>query len=352
MPRILLAIAFFSFAISCHATEVIVNGNCHITVTSSTGVTIDPATGNLIADGTYGSGCPGGSVPAGPSFSTALHSDQSPATTGVGFTIGWATSNVDNCTTDGSSFPAGASFGSLWPTSGAICSGAACATGSILLTTSVSGTYNFQLHCYKSGTTAPADSNLSLSVTPPDSGACSGIVPSGITRQTSTSIGTVAPVTSRVGVDATHFESAFGYDPTNPSAPLSLWPGTLNTVYGIRVNRNQYIALQFTVPSDFSPSRYGDYYRQQTQTQAPSSWTISTCPGDFRTSSLPNGCYANLSSKGGFFWQTGTTPGICALVPGQTYYLNIITASLSSLTTSSCPGTSSSCNVEMTNEYH
>ncbi len=352
MLRILLTAGLLIIGVGCaQATEIIVNGNCHITVTSPTGVTVDPATGNLVTDGTYGSSCPGGTGGGGgttPAFSVALHSDQDPAATGTPFTLSWATTNVDNnCTTNGSSFPAGASFGSLWPTSGTICTGSACASGSVTLNTSVAGTYNFQLHCYRTGVVAPADSALSLSVAPPVSTACTGVVPAGITRQTLGTRTTVSPVTSS-SVDLQHFENVFGFDPTTPSNPLVMWPGAPSVVYGIRIMRNQYVALQFTVPSDAGTGRSGDYYRQQTNTDAPSSWTISTCPGDFRTSSLPAGCYTNLTAKGGFFWATGPVPGYCALTPGQTYYLNIINAALSTPTTSRCTG--NSCNVEVTNQ--
>lgn len=351
MLRILFA-AIFVFSATVEATEIIMNGNCHITVTSPTGVTIDPATGNLIADGTYGSGCPSGTTGGGttgttPQITTALHSDQDPAAAGTSFTLSWTTSNVDNnCTTAGSSFPAGASFGSLWPTSGTICTGSACATGSVTLTTSIVGTYNFQLHCYRNGVTAPADSALSLSVGTGSSSSCAGVAPSGLTRQTIGTRTTVSPVTSS-SVDLQHYENVFGYDPTMPTAPLADWPGR-NVVYGIRIQRNQYVALQFTVPSDAGTSRSGNFYRQQTNTEAPSSWTISTCPGDFRTSALAAGCYVNLSSKGGFFWATGAVPGYCQLQPGQTYYLNIVNAALATPTTTRC--NTNSCNVEVTNQ--
>jgi len=79
------------------------------------------------------------------------------------------------------------------------------------------------------------------------------------------------------------------------------------------------------------------------------SYTISTCPGDFGQAGTQLGanCSADISSTAGLTAAVSNTPqaSVCTLTPGETYYLNILQASLSGVAQSGAasPSCSSNC---------
>jgi hypothetical protein len=100
------------------------------------------------------------------------------------------------------------------------------------------------------------------------------------------------------------------------------------------------------VPSDLALNTSGAFRFEETQPQtnpARMSMTISKSCGDFNptaTAPLTNACVLNnATANGNITW--GYAPGnaaICQLQPGETYFLNIIHASLNTPLSTYCEG--------------
>lgn len=160
----------------------------------------------------------------------------------------------------------------------------------------------------------------------------------GITRQT---YGVVRDVTGWLQRDSdmTRFESVFGY---YPHQPAQLFPGRLNKQERPYIQRGQYIALKFTVPTDRPMGRYGYFSFAETYPESNYSMTISEYCGDFRQQATRPKCASSgIRPSGTFLW--GVFPAnsananvVCNLEPGKTYYLNIIQAPLNNLQNSYC----------------
>lgn len=143
-----------------------------------------------------------------------------------------------------------------------------------------------------------------------------------------------------------------GRQPENMNATVNCVPGSnldcrnYESVYrapfpGLRQarqifsNRNEYIAMQFTVPSDISSSAEGAW-AWVTPQQVPSFTglnlqTISRCPGDFNEQLIEDemgaNCYlkqSGLSPTVRWAIQGGGSSSRCLLQPGETYYLNVL----------------------------
>lgn len=323
-----------------------------IFTTDAQGVSLDPQTGALTANGTFdtssaNSSCPSSTPVGTPSFSNALSGDVgATVATGTSATLTWQ-ADADNCDYSGTSYPAGVTSVANWSTSstsGAACSSsAACNTAhSANITFPADGNYTFGLRCYKNGNTTPATSVVST-VASTQSTACTGVAPAGLTRQLTGAVTQYTTTTStRNGVDVTRWDQVWGYD--NTVGTPSAWPAVNNILQSPRITKNYYLAVAFSVPSTFSG--YGDLKETTTGSSGAVSMTISECPGHFNSNvlALPAKCQVNLTAEGGakLAWTTDTSVTTkCALTPGKTYYLNVITASLSTPTTSTC--TTSSC---------
>lgn len=358
VPSALVAAGLFSFVFPLAAQMDLtwspgggVNQICRFTWNSS-GVSL-ASNGELRVTGTFaGKDCPT-SVVSNPVFTNGIDASDLPATaaTGSSHTITWA-ATADSCTYANSSFPASVTN---WPTSGSACaSAAACsAQHSVGITfPSTPGTYRFELTCSKVGaaSTAVASRTVQVSTTPPP--GC--IAPAGLTRQT---VGTVAynNTVSR-NEDLTRFENVFGHD--NSGGPYRLFPGTANLNQRIYIVKNRYVALQFTVPANFPAGTYGQFRFEETQPQtnpARMSYTISKSCGDFSataTAPLTARCIVNNGPPNStLLWAYDpAATQACLLERGQTYYLNIVHASLASPTSSYCVGsTGTECGNTMQN---
>ena len=104
------------------------------------------------------------------------------------------------------------------------------------------------------------------------------------------------------------------------------------------------MALKFTVPPGFPNQTYGQFRFEETQPQSlRMSFTISKTCGDFSATATPpltSRCIMNNEPINGTLawgYYLGATT-LCPLVPGESYYLNIIHAPLANLTNSSCAG--------------
>lgn len=314
-------------------------------VTDANGVTMDPTTGALLATGTFsGTDCPTGTTPVSdPTIPNGITTADIPAstTTGTTHTIKW-TANADRCSYAGSVTPGAIAN---WPLTGNVCSNAAaCATGATVPITlpGTAGNYRFQLTCNKDGSAVTATSAQDVVVTTGGGGGDTCVNTAGISRLT---FGHVE-YNNRDGrdIDLTLFENVFGHNPGGDPRPF---PGTANINQRIYIPRNQYVSLKFTVPANLPNQTYGQFRFEETQPAAlRMSITISKTCGDFAdTAAFPltsrcvvfNNGAVNSTVLWGYY---AGASSLCQLVPGESYYLNIIHAPLgSTVTNSSCTGT-------------
>ncbi|HSX58679.1 MAG TPA: hypothetical protein VLF18_00635 [Tahibacter sp.] len=310
--------------------------------TNADGVTMDPTTGALLATGAFaGADCPTATPVSDPVITNGITSADIPTstTTGATHTITW-TASADSCSYAGSVTPATISN---WPLSGNVCANAAaCAAGASVPVTipATVGNYKFQLSCTKIGSSVTAVSAQDVAVTTGGGGGDTCVNNAGITRQT---FGRVQynNLDAR-DTDLTLFENVFGHNPAGANRPF---PGTANINQRIMIQRNQYVALKFTVPSNFPPGMAGQFRFEETQPQTlRMSYTISKTCGDFSQvaqAPLTVKCIVDngqVNSVLLWAYQPSAT-NACQLVPGETYYMNIIQAPLSTLTNSGCSGT-------------
>jgi hypothetical protein len=324
-----------------------------IYTTDAAGVSLDSATGNLVATGTFSTGCPtGGGGGSAASFTNDIATDiAATIATNALQTLTWS-ADADNCTYDGSTFPAGVTFAN-WPTSGVACStSASCGTlHTVQVTPPSDGTYKFKLNCTRSPNATVVSSEVTT-VASAASGAC--IAPAGLTRLMTGSVKHATGVSHSENV--TMFENIFGWV---SASQRKLWPGVKNLLQRPMIGRNQYIALKFTVPTGMSTNNYGKYRFEETQPETLMSMTISTECGDFRPaasnpiapSCVQSDMYTGGSNPTAIYWKlpgsTFPTSTACPLQPGQTYYLNIVHAGIADPTASYCAGT---CGNQIANE--
>lgn len=311
--------------------------------TDATGVSMDPATGALLAAGSFsGSDCPTGTTPVpDPVITNGITAADIPSatTTNATHNITW-TANADSCSYAGSVLPASISN---WPVTGNVCgSAAACAQGLTVPVTipGTTGDYRFQLTCNRTGSSVIATSAQTVTVSTGGGGGDNCVNNAGIQRLT---FGRVQyNDTSGRDTDLTLFENVFGH---NPGGESRLFPGTANINQRIMIPRNQYVSLKFTVPANFPNGTYGQFRFEETQPATlRMSFTISKTCGDFSAAPvapLNAGCIMNngpVNSTLAWGYFLGATT-LCPVAPGETYYMNIIHAPLGNLTNSGCTGT-------------
>jgi hypothetical protein len=134
--------------------------------------------------------------------------------------------------------------------------------------------------------------------------------------------------------DVTSFPSVFNI----PGYSIKPWPSFYNSPPVVKLRTNNYLALQFTVPKPyFSASNvpnplYGNQQIGQSSWTVPVSMTIARACGDLgqlQPTTVVPGCRINMAGANAFFsWSN--SPGQCNLKDGETYYLNVIEADISS----------------------
>lgn len=321
-----------------------------VLTSDATGVSLDPANGRLLANVTFGENCPSVAVTPPPPvrdpvITNGLDASELPdsSVTGATHTATWS-ADADSCSYADSSLPAAVAG---WPTSGDVCTDAAsCAAAHSVpvVLPSAAGNYTFVLSCRRNGSSVIATSRrkVAVAVAPPPPTGC--IAPAGLMRLSTAYVEFNYTVSNGRTTDATHFESIFGY--STAEAPLHTFPGTVNLNQRVFMPRNSYVALQFTVPHDLPLQTAGAFRFEETQPQtspARMSMTISKSCGDFNpvaTAPLTSACVLNNApANGTLAW--GYVPGsavLCQLQPGETYFLNIIHASLNAPLTTYCEG--------------
>lgn len=302
------------------------------------------SSGAVDATGTFVSGdpgCPagggGGAPPAFTMTSTPASSAASPITVPATVAVGWSgATNATGCYIN-TSGTVPADVASAWYPGKLLCSGAACATSSTSLDLGAGdtgGPYTFAATC-----TGPGGSvNSSVQVFTSGGGgggSCPGVgLPAGVTsRQTTGSVAIPpAPPASR---DFTQWSGIWGY-----GAPdgWTGFPNVLNQKPVLYVNNSQFVATQFTVPTNYSGQVCSGGYcwgmlslvNTYTTNQMDATFTISPTCGDFAASDFTGDpdCMEALNIKGSFVWDTYPAsqpqPFSCKLTPGATYYLNIV----------------------------
>lgn len=295
--------------------------------------------GDMQLDGVFSGDCPGSAPPSPPVITDGLDAAELPASSvsGATHTVAWS-ADADRCSYAASSFPVPVNN---WPTSGDACDSAAnCASPHTVAVTlpAAPGSYTFDLRCWRDGVAEPAASQRTVIV--PDTSAC--IAPAGLTRVNNAYVEFNYAVGDGRTVDATQFENIFGYfDETTPLRPF---PGVRNASPRLFLPSGTYASMRFTVPSTLAASTSGLFRFEETLPQANRmSFTISRSCGDF--SETPSGplvaacAHTNLAAGSALHWIVGSTAqGYCRLEPGETYYLNVVHASLSAPLTSYCTG--------------
>lgn len=279
--------------------------------------------------------------PSTPSIINDLSELPATALTNSITSVNWA-ANADNCTYYNSRFPTPVAS---WPTGLSLaCNNiASCGQGKNVSITfpNVAGTYQFSLTCAKNGGTGPVTVSKTVQVSTPSPTGC--VAPAGLRRQTE---GLVAYNNgSERSTDFTKFESVFGH--STLTSELRLFPGTANLNQRVYLTKGYYAALKFTVPTTLAVGTYGQFRFEETQPQtnpARMSFVISRQCGDF-TASLAQKCVAdNGPANTAVLWGIDpNNPNKCSLVPGETYYLNIVHASLAAPLTSYCKNADGTC---------
>ncbi|MGA9342532.1 MAG: hypothetical protein WBV61_09415 [Rhodanobacteraceae bacterium] len=310
-------------------------------VTDSAGIHLDPVTGHLLANGTFGSGCQT-SVPA-PSFTNPLAGDiPASVATGTDLTLTWSVANATSCVYNGSSFPDGFSSPD-WPTSGNACtSTSSCAAAhSATINASVDGTYNFNLICTDGNNPTTVSSSATTVASTGGGTAC--VDPTGLTRLTTGNVTYVPGFGTAVNQDLTQYENIWGRG--GPGQTPSPWPAVNNQIaYIDTLPRNKYLAAQFTVP--LNPVNFhGEFNRANIAGDVShTSASISETCGDFYVDIVHPGCVIDGGNQGSplLVWAIGgdIPSSVCPLIPGHTYYLNIMMSPLNDPTNSYCAGPS------------
>ncbi|MGA9829013.1 MAG: hypothetical protein WBQ57_11875 [Rhodanobacteraceae bacterium] len=307
-------------------------------VTDSAGIHLDPASGHLLANGTFGSGCQTSAVD--PNFTDPLAGDiPASVVTGTDLTLGWSVANATSCVYNGSSFPAGFSSPN-WPTTGSACDSTASCAGahSTTITASVDGTYHFNLTC-NNGNNPTTVSSAATTVASPDGGTvCNG--PVGLTRLTVGNVTYVPGFATAVNADVTQYQNIWGR--SSPADPPQPWPAIDNQIaYIDTLPQDKYLAAEFTVP--LNPVNFSGQFKRAdiAGDVSHTSASISETCGDFYVDVGP-GCVIDSGNRASplLVWNIGAqVTGVCRVIPGHTYYLNIMMAPLNDPTNSYCQTT-------------
>ncbi|MGA8277804.1 MAG: hypothetical protein WB784_06380 [Rhodanobacteraceae bacterium] len=162
--------------------------------------------------------------------------------------------------------------------------------------------------------------------------------PLGLTRALRGNVTYVPGFMTYVNADLTQYENIWGR--SSPGDPPQPWPAVDNQIAYINpLMRDAYLSAQFTVP--ISPAHFSGTFKRAdiagdvTRTSA----SISESCGDFSTA-VPAGCVINSGYRGSplLVWAIGENlpPNVCRLVPGRSYFLNIMMAPLEDPTESYC----------------
>lgn len=356
---------------------------------------IDPATGNVTIDVVGASTCNSGSG-GYPEAVTAVATNGVlvPSATQVGggtsgsgvvnVLLSTGLSAVDanlRCVTDGITSSVAHVTATGW--SGVICgagSSVQCGpthTMPVTLSnssTSTNGAVNFKAICSYAGaapsfpnavattvTIAPSSAVTVLHGTAPVVDYCSAVTqlsspPHSLTVAQRQTVGTATGGITSGAVDFTNFNSVFGVA-TNVGGTAAEgygFPGTNRSLTELRIERDKYVSLRFRAPLTPAwtniPGAFFTY-----PVASVTSWVaISRCPGQFAQDAVWSWSPVNAASQvclrqpeGPLSWivTNSTSHENCQLIPGNTYYLNIMQSNTPAMNQTFC--NSSSCNLKL-----
>lgn len=156
--------------------------------------------------------------------------------------------------------------------------------------------------------------------------------------------------------DALNYASVFGISPDtvasgDPDNQGFGFPGVNRSTFAMTVSRNQYVSMKFRAPSNpIWNHTDGNYlFTPPPSNSALTLAVIAPCPGQFSSdTNYPinnNSCRVIGKSNLYARIESGST-NVCQLIPGNTYYFNVIQANgFNNLSSPSCGG--SSCGIQI-----
>jgi hypothetical protein len=130
-------------------------------------------------------------------------------------------------------------------------------------------------------------------------------------------------VQTKTGIDPRSYVAIWSVDYPNNNVP---WPGNSGVTTQVKLSKGYYLAEGFTVPDSGYPTTPIAWSFAGVGANSNESFSISVCPGDFGQTGtqLAPGCSTpSGQSLGGQRVTVDGTSG-CVVMPGQTYYLNIL----------------------------
>ncbi|MBL0164631.1 MAG: hypothetical protein IPP82_13560 [Xanthomonadales bacterium] len=131
------------------------------------------------------------------------------------------------------------------------------------------------------------------------------------------------------------------------------FPGTNKSTLSSKIDRDKYISLQFRAPLDATWNQRTGYFHMTSQQNIGLNVAIAPCPGQFDNDAnfpLPGSTCVGEGEFQDITWKVAGTGLSCNLVPGKTYYLNLIHAPRANPSQSNC--TSSGCTFQIRNGHN
>jgi len=324
--------------------------------------------GNVLITGTLsGQGCGGGGGTGGGNNGitfSPLSPSPFPLTTGsnsisvgTNTSVSYSAANAKSCnvtSSTGTPSPSGSGSCPAVTLSGTSCTGTTncSATGTATAPAALSGptscAYTLTANCSndtQSNIPSTASLTVTTTVTPPPPDTCpnlhtisngSGVTWTQLTGFTQVIFG----ATESKQANATNYVSMWTQSGTGA------WPGVGGLTTRATASPNQYFSEKFTVPSGLvaDGTLNAKWILSGSGGHSNFSLAVSTCPGDFGqtgTAITASGCKLNQanSSNGLKVFVSSPSGSACTVLPGQTYYLNILpSASLpvNNVSTSDC----------------
>jgi hypothetical protein len=311
---VIAALAALSLSLGANAQNLIINdGACTVPLRASSSATIDPTTGDVRVLTDQSPIC--GAI-SGPSVQLSV--SPSVVNSNESFSVSWAISPAASatCTATGGS-------GTTWTQTTAANFQANNGTGVRNYAITNGGTQavnvTFTLTCtFQSGSVPAQNGTVTVNGTT-GGGGCSSVVMPNTNIETS-------------------FEASFGF-PGQPQFPgriqglaaMEISPGTNRSIRFIPRN-------QTGGTNDMPLFAAMNLRNEQGFDQGPISASIKACKGDFRD--LGDGCNTTvngLSNSLSWSIDPAAPSGFCKLIPGQTYYINIIHGLPPNLSQTTCP---------------
>jgi hypothetical protein len=324
------------------------NGECDVTPSGGEIFHLD-LNGNVLITGTLsGAACGDATPPDGTvSFTSPMQFGNSSIASGGSTWLAYTALNATGCTVatpTGTATPSGtcpAVSISNGGCSGSGSGGSCTASGSISESEAFASNTTQACNYTVKATCSPGSvtSSAVLQVTNPnyssggggsgDPAACKNVAQIGTgtgqfwSRVLTTNVTYGGGGTSKTGVNATDYLQIWSVPGTSPA-----WPGNFGVTTRPTASVNQYFAEKFVVPTDGIVTR-ANWAWSGSGINTNMSLAISVCPGDFgqTNSQVTTGCKlkkANSANGLTVLVDSAQQGSACTLIPGKTYYLNVL----------------------------